>query len=447
MATDTAAAAAPDAIAGGGALRGRDFRLLWTAESISKTGSAVTTFALPLVALQTLGANTLMMGVLNAMIWLPWLLVGLQAGVWADRRSRRPLMIGCEAASAVLIVSVPVLAAFDVLTMWYLLVIAFASGCSTVLFTASYNAYVPFLVGKDELLAANSRLLGSEQAANVAGPGIGGLLTQVLSAVLGLVVDAASFAVSAFCLWAIRAREPSERTGEQAGKQADHPDGPRATVRSDIWTAVRFVVRDPYLRVITANSACTNLLMGGIQALVVVFLVRAEGLSPWAVGATTIVISVGGLLGAFAAPRVSARLGSARTLLTAPFTDCFLLLFPLAAPGPLLVVALAGTLIWATGVVVRNVTGGAFRQAYCPPEMSARVAMTMRFMFFGVWPIGSLLGGVLGTVFEVQTALFILSGANILTNIWLFTGPLKRSRDLPTDHAEPPAASAAKTAT
>jgi len=187
--------------------------------------------------------------------------------------------------------------------------------------------------------------------------------------------------------------------------------------------------------VITANSACTNLLMGGIQALVVVFLIRGEGLSPWAVGATTIVISVGGLLGAVVAAGISGRLGTARTLLLLPVTDCFLLLFPLAGPGVLLVVALAGTLVWATGVVVRNVVAGAFRQAYCPPGMNGRVAMTMRFITFGVWPLGSLLGGVLGTVFDIRTALFILTAANILTDVLLFIGPMKHSRDLPTGPA------------
>lgn len=409
---------------GSGGLRGRDFRLLWTAESVSKTGSAVTTFALPLVALQKLGASTLMMGVLNAMIWLPWLLVGLQAGAWADRHSRRPLMIGCQLASAILIVSVPLLAWLDALTMWYVLAIAFASGCSNVIFTASYNAFVPLLVGKSELLGANSRLLGSEQAANIAGPGIGGLITQISSAVLGLFVDAASFLVAAACLRSIRVREPSDRP-------ADRPDQPRTTVRADIWAAAGFVVRDPYLRVLTASSACTNLLMGGIQALVVVFLIRGAGLSPWAVGATTITISVGGLLGAFVAPRISGRLGSARTLLTAPVTDCFLVLFPLAGRGVLLVLALAGTLAWATGIVVRNVTAGAFRQAYCPADMRGRVAMTMRFISFGVWPLGSLLGGVLGTVFDVRTALFILVCANVLTDALLFAGPMKHSKDLP----------------
>lgn len=419
MTTETVAAST-------GALRGRDFRLLWTAESISKTGSAVTTFALPLVALQTLGADTFTMGVLNAMVWLPWLVIGLQAGAWADRRRKLPVMIGCQLASALLVVSVPLLAWLDALTIAYVLVIAFAVGCSNVVFTASYNAFVPFLVGKSELLGANTRLMGSEQAANIAGPGIGGLITQLSSAVMGLFVDAFSFLVSAACLWSIRAREP-----------ADHPDAsaqrPTTTYRADIRAAMGFVARDPYLRIITASTACTNLLMGGIQALVVVFLIQGAGLTPWAVGATTIMISVGGLLGALVASRVSTRLGSARTLLSAPITDCFLLLFPFAGAGGWLVLALGGTLVWATGVVVRNVTAGAFRQAYCPSGMRGRVAMTMRFVSFGVWPLGSILGGVLGTVLDVRTALFVLVIANVLTDVLLFIGPMKRHRELPTE--------------
>ncbi|MFG2000488.1 MFS transporter [Spirillospora sp. NPDC048911] len=415
----------------GSGVRGRDFRLLWTAESISKTGSAVTTFALPLVALRTLGANTLMMGVLNAMIWLPWLLGGLQAGAWADRHRLRPLMIGCQLASAILLVSVPILAWLDALTMGYLLAIAFATGCSNVVFTAAYHAFVPFLVGKSDLLAANTRLTGTEQAANIAGPGLGGAITQLSSAVLGLFADAVSFLVAAACLRSIRAREP-------APGQDERPDQPRTTIRADIRAAIGFVARDPYLRVITATSASTNLLMAGIQALVVVFLVRDAGLSPWAVGATTITISAGGLLGAVLAPKVAGRLGTARTLLTAPVTDCFLLLFPLAGGGAPLVLALAGTLVWATGIVVRNVTQGAFRQAYCPPGMRGRVAMTMRFITFGVWPLGSLLGGALGTVVDVRTALFLLTAANVVTDILVFIGPMKHGRDLPAEPGAQP---------
>jgi Na+/melibiose symporter-like transporter len=435
MATDTAPSTSTAAT-----VRGRDFRLLWTGQSVSKTGSAVTTFAVPLVAVRTLGADTLMMGVLNAMIWLPWLVVGLHAGAWADRRGKRSLMIGCELASAVLIVSIPVLAWLHVLTMWYVLVIAFAAGCSTVLFTASYNAFLPLLVDKSELMAANTRLMGSEQAANIAGPGIGGLITQFSTAVLGLLVDAASFVVSAACLLAIRTREPSDRPGAQPGEpgQPQQPQQPRSSLRADIRAGISFVARDPYLRVLTANSACANLFLSGIQALVVVFLIRGDGLSPWAVSATTITISVGGLLGASLASKISRHLGSARTMLTVTVADCFLLLFPLAGRDALLVLALGGTLVWATGTVVGNVVAGSFRQAYCPPGMRGRIAMTSRFISFGIWPVGSVLGGVLGTVFDVKTALFILAGGNAISGIWLFIGPLKRSKDFPAEPAASP---------
>jgi MFS family permease len=405
-------------------LRGRDFRLLWTGQSISKAGSAVTTFALPLVVVQTLTTNPLLLGVLNAMIWLPWLLIGLQAGAWADRRSRRPLMIGCQLASAVLIVSVPVAAGLHVLTIGYVIVIAFAAGCSNVVFTAAYNAYVPFLVGKSNMLGANSRLTGSEQATNIAGPGIGGLLAQFATAVLGLVVDAASFLVSAACLWAIRAKEPD-----------DHPAGrPRTSVRADVRSAVDFVARDPYLRVLTANSALANLFLSGLQALMVVFLVRTAGLSPWAVGAVTVVISVGGFLGAFVAPRISRRLGSARALLVStPITGFFGLLFPLAGHGWRLVLALAGVFAWSLGVVMKNVVTGSFRQAYCPPGMRGRVAMSVRFVIFGVMPVGSLLGGALGSAFGVRAAIWVLAIANVFSSAMLFTGPIRHRRELPTE--------------
>jgi hypothetical protein len=113
-------------------------------------------------------------------------------------------------------------------------------------------------------------------------------------------------------------------------------------------------------------------------------------------------------------------------------TDCFLLLFPLASRDILpLLLAFVGTLVWATGVVVRNVIIGSFKQSYCPPGMRGRAAMTNRFVLFGVAPFGSLLGGLLGTVFDVRTALFILASANVLADFWLFIGPMKHSRELP----------------
>jgi MFS family permease len=399
----------------------RDFGLFWAGQAVSTTGSAVTTVALPLVVAQTLDASAFTMGLLNAVIWLPWLLFGLQAGAWADRVVKRPLMIACQLVSAVLVLTVPVAAWSGVLTIEHVLLVALAMGGAKVLFNAAYNAYVPVLVGRDQLLGANARLLGTEQVANVAGPGLGGLVAQFTGAVVGLVADAVSFLVSAACLRAIRTREPAARPRE-AG----------SGLRSEIREAFEFLVRDPYLRVLAFQTAAANLVLSGVQALLVVFLVRTAGLGAWSVGAVTVAVGVGGVLGALVAPRLSKRLGTARALLlSSPVTGVFGLLFPLAGPGIGIVLAMAGALAWSMGVVTKNVITGSFRQAYCPPEMLGRVVMSIRFLIFGVMPVGSLAGGLLGTVLDVRTALWILLGANVLAGLALYLGPIRRDRDLP----------------
>lgn len=404
------------------ALKGRDFRLFWAGQTISTTGSAVTSVALPLVVMQTLHADALTMGVLNAAIWLPWLLMGLQAGAWADRLIRRPLMIACQLVSALLLITVPVAAWLDILTIEHVLLIAFAVGAAKVMFTAAYNAYVPFLVGKENLLGANARLLGTEQVSYVAGPGLGGLIAQLSGAIVGLVADSVGFLVSAMCLRSIRAREPANRRSPAPG----------TSIRQEIRQAVDFLARDPYLRVMAGQTAVANLVLSGVQALVVVFLIQTAGLDVWSVGVVTMAVGIGGILGAVIAPKLSRRIGSARALLVStPVMGVFGLLFPLADRGLGFVLAMIGAMAWSMGVITKNVIIGSFRQAYCPPEMLARVAMTIRFLIFGVMPIGSLLGGLLGTVFDVRVALWILLGANVIAGLGLYLGPIRRGRELP----------------
>src|SRR5262245_7772933 len=112
----------------GGLLHHHDFRLLWAGETISKAGSAVTTVALPLVAVVTLSASPFAVGLLEAAAWLPWLLFSLPAGAWVDAWPRRPVMQATNLVSFVLLASVPVAAWLDVLTMTHLIVVAFGAG-------------------------------------------------------------------------------------------------------------------------------------------------------------------------------------------------------------------------------------------------------------------------------------------------------------------------------
>ena len=108
----------------GGLLRTRNFGLFWVGESVSGFGSAITTVALPLVAVSTLHASTGMIALLTAASWLPWLLIGLPAGAWVDRWRRRRTLLAADLVSAAALVAVPIAAWTGVLTVVMLLAVA-----------------------------------------------------------------------------------------------------------------------------------------------------------------------------------------------------------------------------------------------------------------------------------------------------------------------------------
>jgi MFS family permease len=399
----------------------RDFRLLWLGETTSRLGSSVSTIALPLVAVASLHAGTFAVAVLAAAAWLPWLLVGLPAGAWVDRLPRRPVLIGCDVVSLAAFGSVPVAAWAGALTLGHLLGVALVAGTASVFFQTAWQVYLAALVPAEQLPAANARLQGTESAAQVAGPGLGGLIAQLAGAVAGLLADAISFLASAVCLLAIRTREaaPIRR-------------GQRRTLRAEIGEGLRFVAADPYLRVLTAYGAASNLALTGYQSILVVFLVREVGLAAGTVGALLAVMSLGGVLGATLAGPVARRFGTARGVLICNLgaAPCGLLI-PLTGAGPRLAFLAAGGLLIGTGVVAGNVIKSSFRQAYCPRELLGRVTVSAQLLNYGTIPVGALLGGALGTSLGIRPTLWIMTGGVAAAGLILLIGPLRGRRDLP----------------
>ncbi|MEV7021334.1 MFS transporter [Kitasatospora sp. NPDC093558] len=409
-----------------GLLADRDFRLLWAGESVSKLGSSVTSVALPLVAVVTLGAGPIASGLLTAAVWLPWLLVGLPAGVWVGRVSRRAVMIGCNVASAVLFASVPVAGWFGVLTLAQLLVVAFLAGVASVFFEAAYAAYLPQLVTPERLIEGNAKLEGSAQAARVAGPGVAGLTVQTLGAAAGLLADAMTFAVATVTLLFVRPREDVEQAATNAA-------GP---LRTQVREGLAFLLGDPYLRSFTLYGAAANFGLMGYQAVNVLFLVREAGVAPGWVGGIASVAAFGGVLGALAARPLCRRLGSARgvrivLLAVAPFG----LLMPLAAPGPGIVLYLVGSLVMVAGVVFCNVVLGSFRQSYTPSALLSRVAATSMFANHATIPLGALAGGGVAAVLGLRAAMWVMTGLLALCGLLPLVSPLRTVRELPTGHA------------
>ena len=405
----------------GGLFWHRDFRLFWIGQTASKLGSSVTSIALPLVAVATLDASTFEVATLSAAVWLPWLLIGLPAGAWVDRFPRRPVMVSCDLASLVLFLSVPVAAWMHQLTLVHLFAVAVGAGTASVFFHTAHQVYLPSLLDRRHVGEGNAKLHATEEAAHIGGPGVAGVVAQVAGAVNALLIDVASFAVSAICLLSMRHREST------VAKE------PHRSLRRDIGEGVRFVARDPFLRVLAVFGASSNIGLIGYQAILVVFLVREVGVSPGVVGALAAAPGVGGIAGAVAATALARRFGSARTLVAAEMGGApFGLLIPLTTPHGLAFAAVGGLLIGA-GVAIGNVLKGTFRQTYTPHEMLGRTTVSMQLVNYGTIPFGALLGGGLGATLGVRPAMWIMAVGVALAPLALLVGPMKRSRDFP-DH-------------
>jgi predicted MFS family arabinose efflux permease len=382
---------------------------------------------MPLLAVITLHASTFMVTTLTATAYLPWLLIGLPAGAWVDRLDRRRLMIGCDLASALLYASLPLAAWLSILTIGQVLVVALLAGAANVLFATAYQVYLPSLVTSGELVEGNAKLQGSSSAASIGGPAIAGFTAAAFGAALSLLLNAASFLVSAACLLPI--------DGQRQGRGST---ARRQRLRQEIAEGVRFVARDPYLRPMTIWAALVNLALTGYGALVVVFLLRAAGLGAGTAGTLMAASGLGGVLGALAASRIARRYGTARALqLTAAAGMPFALLIPLTGAGWRMLFFLTGTLITFSAVVVGAIILSSFRQAYCPPHMLGRVVATMRFLLYGVNPAGALLGGGLSTLLGIRNALWIMLGAAVLSGACLLTPTFRGLHDLPAAPGSP----------
>jgi MFS family permease len=408
-----------------------EFCKLWSGQTISSFGSAVTSLALPLTAVLVLKATPFQMGILAALGFVPHLALGLPAGVWVDRWPRRPVLIATDLARALLLGSIPALALLGALRMEVLYAVALLAGVCTLFFDVAATSYLPALVGRDDLLEANSASALSGSLATTAGPALAGGLVQLLTAPVAIVVDACSFLVSALCSGLIRAPEPAA------------PPSERRTLLADIGEGLRALVADPILRPIIGSSTVGS--FGGAmqQALLVLYLTRGLGLSPTLLGIVFAASGVASVLGALLAGPARDRVGPGPAIVGGVLLWCIgNLLVPLAR-GPLAValpLLLAARLISGVGTPVYSINQITVRQAMVPYRLLGRVNASRRFLVFGVIPLGSLVGGALGQAVGLRPALFLGVAWQALSLIWLLLSPVRSLRATPAGLAGAPAA-------
>ena len=400
--------------------RHRNFLLLWSGQTVSEMGSAVTQLALPLTAVVVLRASTFQVGALTAAGYAAFALIALPAGAIVDRRAKRWLMIWCDAARVLIIGSIPLAAAFGVLTLGQLYAVAISAGVCTVFFDVSYQSYLPALIGTEDLVDGNGKLGATQSFAQVVGPGLGGGLVGLFGAARAMAADAISYAVSVASLLAIRAPEEPP------------PPGRREKLRKEIAEGLSFVLRDPILRKIVACTGTANLFFTMATALEIIFLVRILHVRPADTGLLIAVASLGGVAGGALSGRLGRLIGSARiiwfSMLVIPLPS---LLIPLAEPGWRVALFPVGFATAAFAGVVYNVAQVSYRQAICPPRLLGRMNAAVRWVVWGTIPLGGLLGGTFGAVLGVRATLWIGFGGAWAAGWWVFFSPLRRMRDVP----------------
>ena len=185
------------------------------------------------------------------------------------------------------------------------------------------------------------------------------------------------------------------------------------------------------LRAIAATTATSNFFSGVAAAVEIVFLVREVHASPGVIGLLFTMGGIGGVLGALVAGPMARRFGGARATIIGIGGSIGALLIPFTMPGAGLLLFGFGTFAIGFSAVVYNVNQVSFRQRLCPDRLLGPMNATMRFVVWGVLPIGAILGGVLGSVLGLRPTLWIGAAGEAVAGVWLLASPMRDMRDFP----------------
>jgi MFS family permease len=406
----------------------RDFRWLWAGDATGQLGAQLTALALPIYAVEHLHASEWEMGVLTAAETAAFLVIGLPAGAWVDRMRKRRVLIVADLVRASVLALVVAAALAGHASIPLLVVAATAISVANVFFDVSHQSYVPGLVGLDHIVEGNSKLQATQSVALVVAPAVGGALLRVIAAPALIAVTAVTYLFSAFGVGRIAHREATPS-----------PEG-RRPLRTEIAEGLHFVVHQPLLRRIVTTTALGN--FGGAisGAVMVIFALRTLDLDTAAFGTIISAAAVGGLVGAFTADRVSRWVGEARVI---PISALAFLpaavLVPLAAslPASPQVVLVVSGVVLNFAVIVYNIAQVSFRQRLCPPALLGRMNASVRFIVWGVMPIGGLLGGWLGHTFGILPTLWVSVAVTAVSALPVVLSPMLGMRELPVPEPSP----------
>jgi MFS family permease len=378
-------------------LLNRSFGYFWVGQSISTLGSQVTAFAIPLLAALTLHATAQQMGFLRAAEFIPFLILTLPAGIWADLGIRRSLMIFSNLIRGVVIIFVPLAITLGWAHLEVLYAVMLVMGSFKVIFEMAYQTYIPEIVDRHTLVNANSKIMMSYALGQSAGPGLAGLMVEILGAPLAVLADSLGFFLCAGCLFKIK-----------------HHEVKVVQQQSNVWRQIaegfRYVGRERHLRALLWLVTINNFFMNAIMALIVLYGTREIGFRPGIFGLAVSVGGLGAVIGSVLAQRLGARLGPGPFVIYAcGLTSLASFCFPLISrPDHLGIFCLTATYfaLSAAGAAV-TVFAWTIRQSITPSDLLGKMNGAFRFCVTGIMPFGALFGGWLGSIIGIRSTLLV----------------------------------------
>ena len=371
-----------------GVLRLRNFRLLLLGRSVSILGDRMVAVALAFAVLE-IGGSASEVGLVLAAATGPLVASVLVGGVVADRLPRRSVMVVADLLRVATQAALAVLLLAGAAEVWMLAALAAVTGLATGFFNPASTGLLPELVPPERLQQANALRSSGDAAGEIAGPLLAGVLVATAGAGAAIAVDAATFAVSAACLVALR--PPTSLPRVAASFFSDLRDGWVAfRSRRWVWTFV-------------AYFAGANMLWAAWSALGPVVADRElGGAEAWGV----VLAATGG--GALVGSAIAARVDPRRPLVVVALMEgLFALPLGFLAGGAHVGVLAVGAFLSGAGMMVGMSVWESTLQRQVPRESLSRVSSYDWFGSFAFYPLGMALWGPLAGAVGVAPALWL----------------------------------------
>jgi predicted MFS family arabinose efflux permease len=392
-------------------------RLAWS-NLVAQSAEQISLAAAPLVAVFALGADARDTGLLQTAQTLPFLLLSIPLGGWADRRSRRTLMTLAESVRACAMLCVLLLVMTHALSLPLLAALGMIAATGTVAYNVAAPSLVPSIVPREAYASANGRLELARSVAYSAGPAFGGLLVGWIGA--GWAYGGAAVLSALAVVLLAGLREPPRSAAPARHFMLELRDG------------TRFVLHDALLRPMLATAVFFNLGFFILQAVYVPYAVHRLGLSASAVGVTLGAYGVGMVCGALAAPAIARRLAFGRMLIIGPscgLLASFAMVATLVVPSFWL--AMTSFFLLGAGPILWVVGSTTLRQAITPERMMGRVSALISTATYGARPVGALLGAAISAHWSIDACLVVAAGAFLVQALIIVMSPAARLARIP----------------